>query len=73
MQPCSPRTLEDEVSIASISVTSITGKGSQHRHQTMINHGVSKGKDLNLGSRGSNLQGSSIVLERGWDINGGIG
>lgn len=58
---------------APISLTSITGIGSQHKHHTMINHGVSKGKDLNLGSRGANLQGPSIIVERGWDVDGGIG
>ena len=66
---------EGEIPLQSMTapknVTSITGHAPQHKHQTMLDNGVSIARDLSFGSRRVSLPGQSITVERSWDVGDG--
>lgn len=56
---------------APTNVISITGNVPQHKHQTMLDDGVSTEAGLNFWSKGVNLPSQGINVERGWNVGDG--
>lgn len=53
------------------SVTSVTTEAPPIKHQTKLDDVVPKEKGLKSASRGVNLPGQSITVERDWDVGDG--